>query len=141
MKKTNVLLLTAILVLPIWGCVVSDAEYKNIVSKNEALEKELNEARDENRLLNDSILEIYRERERLLARIAELEGKVKRSAEGNKTDGKGNLLIYEVKVGDTLSKIAIATGTSLEVLRKLNSMRDDVVWVGQKLRLKKVEGN
>ena len=142
MKKTIVLLLAATLVLPFGGCVVSDAEYKNIVSKTEALEKELAEAREENRVLNNSILEIYRERERLLARITELEGKVKRFSDAEqKAGGKDKPLIYEVKVGDTLSRIAMETGTPIEVLRKLNSLRDDVVWVGQKLRLKKAEEN
>ena len=141
MRKPIVLLLAVTLVLPLWGCVVSEAEYQNIVSKNEALQKELAEAREENRLLNDSVLEIYREREKLLARITELESKVKRLSEAPKKADEKKPVLYVVKAGDTLSKIAMETDTPIETLRRLNSLNSDVVWVGQRLRLGKAGGD
>ncbi|BFM48616.1 N-acetylmuramoyl-L-alanine amidase [Marinomonas sp. THO17] len=41
--------------------------------------------------------------------------------------------IYTVSKGDTLSKIARRNQVSLGVLRKANNLKNDVIWVGQKL--------
>lgn len=42
---------------------------------------------------------------------------------------------YTVKKGDTLSKIAKAHGTSVTMIKKLNKLRSDRIYVGQKLKL------
>lgn len=45
---------------------------------------------------------------------------------------------YEVQAGDTLGKIAAKKGVTLELLRKANKIKKDVVWVGMKLKIEKV---
>lgn len=42
---------------------------------------------------------------------------------------------YVVQRGDTLSRIAERTGTSIAALRSVNGLRNDLITVGQKLRL------
>lgn len=42
-------------------------------------------------------------------------------------------VIHRVKRGDTLSRIATKTGTSVEQLRAMNGLRNDLISVGQKL--------
>jgi N-acetylmuramoyl-L-alanine amidase len=49
--------------------------------------------------------------------------------------GTGNPGSYTVRKGDTLSHIAARNDVSLDALRKLNKLRNDVVYVGQRLRL------
>ena len=41
--------------------------------------------------------------------------------------------VYTVSKGDTLSQIARRNQVSLAVLRKANKLKNDVIWVGQKL--------
>lgn len=45
---------------------------------------------------------------------------------------------YEVQSGDTLGRIAGKKGTTVELLRKTNKIKKDVVWVGMKLKVEKV---
>ncbi|SBS33128.1 N-acetylmuramoyl-L-alanine amidase AmiC precursor [Marinomonas aquimarina] len=42
---------------------------------------------------------------------------------------------YTVSKGDTLSEIARRNGVSLDSLRSANTLRNDVIWVGQKLSI------
>ncbi|MAF15087.1 MAG: N-acetylmuramoyl-L-alanine amidase [Marinomonas sp.] len=42
---------------------------------------------------------------------------------------------YTVSKGDTLSEIARKNGVSLDSLRSANTLRNDVIWVGQKLSI------
>lgn len=44
-------------------------------------------------------------------------------------------LIYTVQYGDTLSAIASYYGVSMAVLREINALKKDVVWVGQRLKI------
>lgn len=43
--------------------------------------------------------------------------------------------IYVVKPGDSLSKIARANGTTPKAIKQVNGLKNDVIRVGQKLRL------
>lgn len=45
---------------------------------------------------------------------------------------------YEVKSGDTLGKIAKKYGTTVELIRRANKIKKDVVWEGMKLKAEKV---
>lgn len=45
---------------------------------------------------------------------------------------------YEVRAGDSLGKIAKKYGTTVELLRKTNKIKKDVVWEGMKLKVEKV---
>lgn len=47
---------------------------------------------------------------------------------------------YTVKSGDTLSKISLETGISVADLKKLNNLKSDLIYVGQKLVIKKQSG-
>ena len=49
---------------------------------------------------------------------------------------KGDGDYYLVQSGDTLSHIAVRTGTSVEKLKRLNGITGSIIIVGQKLRLK-----
>src|SRR5699024_7961873 len=42
---------------------------------------------------------------------------------------------YTVKSGDTLSHIAVKYGTSVSDLKKLNNLKSDLIYVGQKLKV------
>jgi LysM repeat protein len=43
--------------------------------------------------------------------------------------------VYTVKPGDSLNQIAGKTGVPLDTLRRLNNIKGDTLWVGQKIRL------
>jgi len=45
--------------------------------------------------------------------------------------------VYEVKPGDTLGKIAEASGTTVELLKKANGLKGSVIRTGQKLKVPK----
>jgi membrane-bound lytic murein transglycosylase D len=42
---------------------------------------------------------------------------------------------YLVREGDTLGRIAMRTGVSLETLKRINRIEGSTIWAGQKLRL------
>jgi lipoprotein-anchoring transpeptidase ErfK/SrfK len=46
-------------------------------------------------------------------------------------------LLYQVKSGDTLGKIAAAHNTTVELLKKANGIKRDIIQVGQKLKVPK----
>jgi LAS superfamily LD-carboxypeptidase LdcB len=48
-------------------------------------------------------------------------------------------IVYTVKSGDTLYKIAQSTGTSVELLMKLNNLRSSTIFPGQQLKTREVE--
>lgn len=50
-----------------------------------------------------------------------------------------NTSTYTVKKGDTLSKIAKANGVSVNNVKSWNGLKNDVIYIGQKLTLKKVD--
>lgn len=52
------------------------------------------------------------------------------------TAGKGRLKKYTVKKGDTLFSLAKSSSMTIDELRRLNHMmKDDVLWLGQKIKL------
>ena len=50
-------------------------------------------------------------------------------------DASGNVTVYKVKSGDTLSKIATAHHISVRALRAANNLKSDRITVGQQLKL------
>lgn len=51
----------------------------------------------------------------------------------------GKTQIYKVQPGDTLSLIADAFSTKVSVVKELNNLKNDNIWVGQKLRVPAVK--
>ncbi|WP_175455632.1 LysM peptidoglycan-binding domain-containing protein [Winogradskyella thalassocola] len=47
-----------------------------------------------------------------------------------------NHLVWVVKKGDNLYKIAIEKGTTVKALKRINDLKSDVIKIGQKLQLK-----
>lgn len=43
--------------------------------------------------------------------------------------------VYEVRSGDSLSKVAVKNGTTVKALREVNNLKSDMIRVGQKLKL------
>jgi len=52
-----------------------------------------------------------------------------------KSGGGSSKAAHVVRSGDTLSHIAASNSVSVATLRKLNKLRSDVLWVGQKIKL------
>src|SRR5690625_2583209 len=50
-------------------------------------------------------------------------------------DKESDTTTYTVKSGDTLSHIAVKYGTSVSDLKKLNNLKSDLIYVGQKLKV------
>ncbi|MEW5894837.1 MAG: L,D-transpeptidase family protein [Candidatus Omnitrophota bacterium] len=48
---------------------------------------------------------------------------------------EGKTVIHDVAVGDTLGKIAKASGVTVEFIKKSNNLKSDVIRVGQKIRV------
>ncbi|HRZ40291.1 MAG TPA: L,D-transpeptidase family protein [Candidatus Omnitrophota bacterium] len=48
---------------------------------------------------------------------------------------EGKTLVHEVVVGDTLGKIAKKYGTTIELIKKSNGLKSDIIRVGQRLRI------
>ncbi|MAA80165.1 MAG: hypothetical protein CL916_13005 [Deltaproteobacteria bacterium] len=46
-------------------------------------------------------------------------------------------VIYKVRKGDNLQKIAKKYGTSIKNIKKWNNLKKDTIYVGQKLKIKK----
>ena len=65
-----------------------------------------------------------------LATLREINGKLFLS-----TDADGDLRIYTVKSGDTLGKIAKHTGTTWEMIQRLNGLKTTRINVGQELKI------
>ncbi|MEW6263237.1 MAG: LysM peptidoglycan-binding domain-containing protein [Thermodesulfobacteriota bacterium] len=149
MARTIRLVLVIGLVAFSGGCFVSEQDYQKLAAEREDLLRELTEAKEENTILNQSILEIYKERDSLLKQVEDCRGKLKdrlaeRPDKPDKPAGQtqpdkphptGAARYYEVKPGDTLSAIAQQTGVSIQTIRSLNTINGDIVWIGQKLRL------
>lgn len=72
MNKNFLLLIGSFLILLIGGCVVSESDYQEVVNERDELKKEIEEAQRENEILNRSVLEAYRERDRLMVRVEDL---------------------------------------------------------------------
>ena len=76
----------------IQGCVVSKSEFQEVLDERDRLQKELTQARNENRVLNDSIDVIYREREKLAAELEDLKKRLEElppAADENETHASG----------------------------------------------------
>jgi peptidoglycan endopeptidase LytE len=54
--------------------------------------------------------------------------------------GNGADIVYVVKTGDTLLKIAKAGATTVNEIKALNGMKTDRIQVGQKLKLPAAKG-
>ena len=76
MKKIIGLIL--LLALPVFlsSCLVPESEYQQAVAEREQLKQDLAKAKEENKVLNDAITSVYKERETILAKIAELEKQI-----------------------------------------------------------------
>jgi LysM repeat protein len=70
----------------------------------------------------------------LLAKTQERLGAVNVTMLFSRTVGDQDAM-YEVRPGDTLGKIASAHGTTVELLKKANTLSSDVIRVGQKLKV------
>ncbi|WPX09329.1 LysM peptidoglycan-binding domain-containing protein [Anaerocellum danielii] len=53
----------------------------------------------------------------------------------------GNYIVYSVQSGDSLWILSQTFGTSIEVIKSLNNLTSDILYVGQKLIVKKVNLN
>jgi outer membrane biosynthesis protein TonB len=76
MKKTIGLILLLILPVFLSACLVPESEYQQAVAEREQLKDELAKAKEENRILNEAVTAVYKERETILARIDELEKQI-----------------------------------------------------------------
>ena len=52
-------------------------------------------------------------------------------------NGKGNKIVYKVKKGDSIGKIATRHGVSVSNIKRWNRMRNNNVKVGQRLTIYK----
>ncbi len=142
MKKALRLFTFMCLILTLTACGVSEKDYQAAVSEKEALKTELETAQQENKVLNESVTEIYKERENLLAEIDRLKDEnkaltAKKDADQGGTGKAAGKDSYIIQPDDTLGRIADKTGVPLEDLKRLNHItNNDVIWVGQKLRLR-----
>ena len=135
MTRTPGVIILFLVSLSISGCLVSENDYQSVISENETLRLELDKQRQENHTLNQAILEVYQDRQQLLVRLDELSAKLDEAKAAQKRKKPEPIKYYTVRRGDTLLAIANRTNVPAERLRELNNLRNDVVWVGQKLRL------
>jgi LysM repeat protein len=71
------------------------------------------------------------ELEQELAEVTKLKGNIEKLAKAVRGEAK----TYKVRPGDTLEKIARLHQTTAEKIRKLNSLEQDLIVVGQELKL------
>ena len=124
------------------GCGVSKDEYEAIKAERDALEDELSLVQHENQVVKSEIMDLYREQNQYEAQINECRQNLKKveqglqSGEESATAPKSSAAAYTVKPGDTLYKVAEQTGVDMATLTRLNKINGEVIYVGQKLRLK-----
>ena len=159
MKKIILLTIGLLMFGMNMACVVAESDYDQAVKERDSMAAELAKAREDNRVLNQSILEIYKEREGLLERITQLEARLAENkkptvvdqapAETHQTsvetrqdeaetrqDESVEPEYHIVVEGDTLSEIAASTDVPMDKIREMNNMEGDVVWLGQKIRIR-----
>ncbi|PMP98018.1 MAG: hypothetical protein C0169_01065, partial [Thermodesulfobacterium geofontis] len=51
------------------------------------------------------------------------------------TNKKENFIFYEVKEGDTLYTISLKNNVPIELIKSLNGIQDNIIFVGQKLKI------
>ena len=140
-KQAAALLILAGFAATLNACVVSETEYQQVVAERKELAKKLQTAKDENRLLNQAVLEIYRERERLLAENKKLKETLAQTDDGKGPTASGpkpgeKPKYYVVQPGDTLTQIAQAHNVKPEELVNWHNLRTMTVLVGQRLRVR-----
>lgn len=134
MKRTPWIIILCLVLFSTGGCLVSENDYQSVISEIESLRLELDKQRQENQTLNQAILEVYQDRQQLLSKLDEMSVELEK-AKAAKKKRTEPVKYYTVRRGDTLLAIANRTKVPAERLRELNKLRNDVVWVGQKLRL------
>jgi FtsZ-binding cell division protein ZapB len=135
MKRAVAYIASLGLAVSLNACGVSEEEYHQAVNENKAIQTQLEEMQEENRILNEAILEAYKERESLNERLDDCRNPTNGTAQ---TGDQGPAEYYTVKAGDSLGRIAQETGVPLETLQKLNEGNLTRSWLmpGQKLRIK-----
>ena len=136
MKKISVYLACAAMVFSLSACVVPESDLKELEAERTELKKQLDTAKEENKVLNDAIMEIYQERESLVAQIEEIKNKIKIREDAVAAAEARKPKIYKVQPGDSLSRVAQKTGVSMDRLKELNRIRNNMLFVGQELRLR-----
>jgi len=66
--------------------------------------------------------------------VAKLKGNIETLAKGLRSNGE-SYKIYKVRPGDSLEKIARAHKTAVEKIKKLNNLDQDLIVVGQELKI------
>lgn len=135
MTRTPWIILLLLILLSTGGCLVSENDFQGVVSENETLRLELDKQREENTTLNKAILDVYQDRDKLLAKLNDMSAKLEKIKDEQKKKAPEQIRYYTVKRGDTLLAIANRHNIEADRLRELNNLRNDVVWVGQKIRL------
>ena len=135
MTRTPLIILLLLVLLSTTGCLVSENDFQSVVSENETLRIELDKQREENTTLNKAILEVYQDRDQLLAKLNDMSAKLEKIKDEQKKKAPEPIRYYTVRRGDTLLAIANRHNIPADRLRELNNLRNDVVWVGQKIRL------
>lgn len=80
MKRLWVVLLGAGLLIWFTGCFVSETDYQKVVTDREVLQKELADAKEENHVLNQAVVEAYKERDNVLRQMEDCRTKLKQIA-------------------------------------------------------------
>jgi lipoprotein-anchoring transpeptidase ErfK/SrfK len=110
----------------------SSPDVENLYSQAQRLKKdhELPRARE----VYQEIIQKYPEADNMVTIQKELEEINMNLLFSNKTV-EGKTVTHEVVSGDTLGKIAKKYGTTVDLVRKSNNLKDDTIRVGQKLRV------
>ncbi len=67
--------------------------------------------------------------------VAKLKGNIETLTKGLRTSNGESYKIYKVRPGDSLEKIARAHKTAVERIKKLNNLEQDLIVVGQELKI------